>query len=71
MQPRDLILQLEFALLQAAQLKLIDDRALGQARDHVIQVAVLAFQKSEPLLERLDILLFLVLWGFLIHGFGL
>ena len=38
---RDLVLERQLALLEALQLQLVERHALGDARDHVVEVAVL------------------------------
>src|SRR5947207_3543926 len=51
----DLVLQRQLAFLQPLQLKLVERAALDNARDHVIEVAVLSFQRGELRLEGFDV----------------
>src|ERR1700730_8759203 len=51
----DLVLQRQLAFLQPPQLELIERAALHHARDHVIEVAVLGFQRGEFRLEGFDV----------------
>src|SRR5271166_2239459 len=40
---RDLILEQQLSLLQALQLQLVERSALGEPRDHIVEVAMLGF----------------------------
>src|SRR6266566_8854844 len=51
----DLVLQRQLAFLQPLQLKLVERATLDHARDHVIEVAVLGFQRGELRLEGFDV----------------
>src|ERR1700694_1912748 len=51
----DLVLQRQLSFLEALQLKLVERAALDNARDHVIEVAVLGFQSGELRLEGFDV----------------
>ena len=46
-EPRDLVLQRQFALLQTLDLQHVDGRMLQHARDHVVEIAVLDSQLRE------------------------
>src|SRR5207244_7268405 len=44
---RDLILEQQLSLFEALQLKLVEGSALGEPRDHLVEVAMLALQGGE------------------------
>jgi hypothetical protein len=50
--PGDLVTQMEFAFLQPLQLNLVERRLLADARDNVVEVAVLALQFGKLCLKR-------------------
>src|SRR6185437_8231875 len=54
-QPCNLVLEPELALFQALELKLVEGRALDQAIDHLVEVAVLDPQGLQLGLDRLDV----------------
>src|ERR1700730_1182607 len=51
----DLVLQRQLAFLEPPQLELVERAALDHARDHVIEVAGLGFQRGELRLEGFDV----------------
>src|SRR5262245_7800224 len=51
----DLVLEAELALLQPLQLELVERRLLEQTVDHLVEVAVLAFQGFKLGLDRLGV----------------
>ena len=54
-EPNYLVLQAELALLQPLELQLVERRLLDQAVDHLVEVAVLAFQRLQPGLDRFGV----------------
>src|SRR5690242_5306788 len=54
-QLQNLVLEPELALSQALQLELVERRFLDQAVDHLVEVAMLAFQRCQLGLDRVYI----------------
>ena len=48
---RDLILEQQLSLFEALQLELVERSALGEPRDHLVEVAMLGLQDGELRLE--------------------
>jgi len=51
-QARNLIFQQQLALFKALKLKLIERRLLGQARDHIVKIAVFLSQARQLLFDH-------------------
>src|SRR5437762_1692373 len=52
---RDLVFQHQLALFQPLQLQLVEWGALGETRDHVVEIAVLGSQSGELRLQGFDV----------------
>src|SRR5207302_8663908 len=52
---RDLVFQHQLALFQPLQLQLVEGGALGETRDHVVEIAVLGSQSGELRLQGFDV----------------
>src|SRR5690349_20725740 len=52
---RDLVFQHQLALFEPLQLQLVEGGALGKARDHVVEIAVLGSQSGELRLQGFDV----------------
>ncbi|MEZ5578680.1 MAG: hypothetical protein R3F40_04250 [Candidatus Competibacteraceae bacterium] len=51
----DHVLEHQLALFQSLQFKLVDQRILGQAGDHIVQIAMLCPQFDEPVFVVFDV----------------
>src|SRR5947199_158569 len=66
---RDLVFQHQLALFQPLQLQLVERGALGDTRDHVVEIAVLGSQSGELRLQGFDVnLMLFALWRGALHG---
>src|ERR1043166_1520477 len=52
---RDLVFQHQLALFEPLQLQLVEGGALGEARDHVVEIAVLGSQSGALRLQGFDV----------------
>jgi hypothetical protein len=55
LEPGDLVLQRQLALLEALQLDRVERPALALSRDGLVELAVLALQRVKLRLDRLDV----------------
>ena len=68
---RDLVLKQQLAFLEALHLQLIERAVLDDARDHVVEVAMLGPQSGEPGFEGFDVEIHRALAPFGASGLGL